>query len=92
MCRMSGLERKRRCGWLGNIGPDASQVIWARGQVAIESCPTSYITAESLALLEEFHAWKLIGAGDVHQLSARVVEAIFILENEVRSEKQNASR
>jgi len=67
-------------------------VIWARRQVAIETCPTSYITAESLALLEEFHAWKLIGASDVYGLPARVVEAIFVLENEVRSEKHNASK
>jgi hypothetical protein len=58
----------------------------------VESCPTSYVTADSLALLEEFHAWKLIGAGDVYRLPARTVEAIFILENEVRSEKHNASR
>jgi hypothetical protein len=92
MCRSSGLERKRRCGWLGNIEPGGLQVIWARGQVAVETCPTSYITSESLALLEEFHAWKLIGAGDVYRLPARTVEAIFILENEVRSEKHNASR
>ena len=32
-----------------------------------------------------------MGAGDVYRLPARVVEAIFILENEVRSEKHNAS-
>ena len=92
MCRTSGLERKRRCGWLGNVQPDLPQVIWVRGQVAVETCPTSYITAESLALLEEFHAWKLIGAGDVYRLAARTVEAIFVLENEVRSEKHNASK
>jgi hypothetical protein len=86
------LERKRRCGWLEGNEPDPPQVVWARGQVAVESCPTSYVTAESLALLEEFHAWKLIGAGDVYRLPARTVEAIFILENEVRSEKHNGSK
>jgi len=91
MCRSSGLERRRRCGWLGDLVPGTPQVVWARAQVAVESCPISYITAESLALLEEFHAWKLIGAGDVYRLPARTVEAIFILENEVRSEKHNAS-
>jgi hypothetical protein len=66
-------------------------VIWARGQFAVTSCPTSYITSESIALLEEFHAWKLMGVSDVYRLSARVVEAIFVLENELRSEKHNAS-
>jgi hypothetical protein len=56
------------------------------------SCPTSYITPESVALLEEFHAWKLIGAGDMYRLPARVVEALFVLENELRSEKPNEPR
>jgi hypothetical protein len=42
--------------------------------------------------MEEFHAWKLIGASDVYQLPARVVEAIFVLENELRSEIHDASR
>ena len=56
------------------------------------SCPTSYITPESVALLEEFQAWKLIGATDMYRLPARVVEAIFILENELRSEKYDESR
>jgi adenosine deaminase len=76
---------------LGESETGAPAAIWARRQVAVESCPTSYITAESIALLEEFHAWKLVGVSDVYQLPARVVEAIFILENELRSEKHDAS-
>ena len=91
-CRKSGLEKKRRCGWLDESASGAPEVIWARGQIAVASCPTSYITPESVALLEEFHAWKLIGAPDMYRLPARVVEAIFILENEVRSEKHNEPR
>ncbi len=67
-------------------------MVWARGKIAAASCPTSYITPESIALLEEFHAWKLIGARDMYGLPARVVEAIFILENELRSEKHDAPR
>jgi hypothetical protein len=58
----------------------------------VASCPTSYITPESLALLDEFQAWKLIGVTDLYRLPARVVEAIFILENELRSEKYDESR
>jgi hypothetical protein len=42
--------------------------------------------------MEEFHAWKLIGASDVYHMPARVVEAIFVLENELRSEIHDASR
>jgi hypothetical protein len=55
-----------------------------RGRVSLTTCPTSYVTSESIALLEEFHAWKLVGAKNVYDLPARVVEAIFILENELR--------
>jgi hypothetical protein len=64
-------------------------VIWARGGAALTTCPTSYITSESISLLEEFHAWKLFGAPDFYQLPARVVEAIFLLENELRSGRNN---
>ncbi len=91
-CRKSGLEKKRRCGWLGEAEPGAPEVIWARKKLAVGSCPRSYITPESGALMEEFHAWKLIGVSDMYGLPARVVEAIFILENELRQEKLDASR
>jgi hypothetical protein len=60
--------------------------------VSLTTCPTSYITPESIALLEEFHAWKLLGAGSVYDLPARLVEAIFVLENEVRTESSNGQR
>ncbi len=56
----------------------------------MSSCPTSYITSESIAMIEEFHVWKLFGASDVYALPARLVEAIFVLENELRSEGMNA--
>jgi len=43
-------------------------------------------------LLEEFHAWKLLGAGDVYKLPARLVEAIFVLENELRMENNDGRK
>lgn len=92
-CRKSGLERKRRCGWI--IGADPSEngpIVWARGRTALTTCPTSYITAESIALIEEFHAWKLLGATSAYDLPARVVEAIFILENELRAELNDGQK
>jgi hypothetical protein len=92
VCRRSGLEKRRRCGWLPEAGAGGPALIWARSRVSVKSCPTSYITPESTSLLEEFHAWKLIGAADVYRLPARVVEAIFVLENELRSEQNDASR
>jgi hypothetical protein len=60
--------------------------------VSLATCPTSYITAESIALLEEFHAWKLLGAGSVYELPARLVEAIFVLENELRTENNDGRK
>lgn len=66
--------------------------MWAREQVATTSCPTSYITAESHALVDEFHVWKLLGGSGYRDMPARLVETIFILENELRKESNNAKK
>ena len=87
ICRKNGLERKRRCGWMEHDKVSTPGIVWARGRETLTTCPTSYVTSESLALLEEFHAWKLLGAGSMYDLPARLVEAIFVLENELRAEK-----
>jgi hypothetical protein len=84
------LERKRRCGWLELDELENPRVIWARGNARLTTCPTSYITPESIALVEEFHAWKMFGAANVYRLPARLVETIFVLENELRAEKDHA--
>jgi hypothetical protein len=86
VCRKSGLESKRRCGWQGNDEAPNAPIVWNRGRSALSTCPTSYISAESVALIEEFHAWKLLGGGTFYALPARLVEAIFILETELRAE------
>jgi hypothetical protein len=91
-CRKSGLEKRRRCGWLAQEACEIPPIVWVRGRVSITNCPTSYITAESIALLEEFHAWKLLGAGSAYELPARLVEAIFVLENEVRAESNDGQK
>jgi hypothetical protein len=67
-------------------------VIWARKKARAGSCPTSYITSDSITLLEEFHAWKLFGGADYHGLPARTVEAICILENELRLERNDGDK
>jgi hypothetical protein len=91
-CRKSGLEKKRRCGWLAKDPDSTSPIVWVRGRVSLTTCPTSFITAESIALLEEFHAWKLLGAGRVYDLPARLVEAIFVLENELRTASNDGQK
>jgi len=85
------LERRRRCGWLSDLEPGAEQLVWIRRNIGTASCPTSYITPESLTLLEEFHAWKLLGAGDMYNLPARTVDAIFVLERELRLENRDGT-
>jgi hypothetical protein len=64
-------------------------VVWARRAVAIDSCPVSYVTAESSALIQEFQVWKLFGGVDAFALPARTVEAFCILENELRVEMKS---
>ena len=68
----------------------APRAVWAREHVSTTSCPVSYITSESHTLLEEFYAWKLLGSSDYDRMPARVAEAIFLLENELRTERNNA--
>jgi len=60
--------------------------VWARKQIAIDTCPTSFITAESLALLEEFFVRRRLQSWDLAELSARQVEAFALLEREMAAE------
>ena len=84
-CRKNGLEQARRCGWLTrDVRP--ARVVWARRSVAVDSCPISYVSAESSAWIQEFQVWKLFGGVDIYALPARTVEAFCILENESRAE------
>jgi len=84
------LESRRHCGWL-STGSDVkpNSIVWARGKISTPRCPVSYITPESVAFLEEFHVWKLLGGTDYQRLPARSVEAMFILENELRMEQKD---
>jgi hypothetical protein len=55
-------------------------LVWARQDVALTTCPKSYITAESMTLVEEFFVRRRLGGMDFAELSARQVEAFVILE------------
>jgi len=78
----------RRCGWLGPHKGKA-RLVWARRNVAIDSCPVSYVTAESLVLIQEFVAWRQSVGVDLLSLPARTAEAFCILSNELKSEIKN---
>ena len=90
-CRQRGLEGHRRCDWIPEERRAAPRCVWAREGVAITSCPTSYITAESISLLEEFHAWKLFNCANLYDVPARAAEAYCVLEGELRLEQRRAA-
>ena len=69
----------------GGTGGTA-RVVWARRNVALETCPKPYITAESQSLVEEFFVRRQLRAFDVEGLSARQVEAFLVLEKELAGE------
>jgi hypothetical protein len=86
MCRKSGLENARRCGWLGNIDEPVGPPVWARKGMLLHTCPTSYVTPESQALVEEFLVMRRLGTIDIHDLSAKQVEAFALLEKSLTTE------
>jgi len=96
VCRKSGLEQRRHCGWLverSSRRPEGPRhPVWARKQVALDTCPRSYITAESQTLVEEFFMRRRLGRFDCTVLSARQVEAFVILESALRGERNDEQR
>jgi hypothetical protein len=91
-CRAQGLEKKRGCGFQELEGIVASGIVWARRNAAAPSCPRSYITAASLEMLERFRALKAFGGSVSMDWPAREVDALCLLENELRAEIRNEQR
>lgn len=60
--------------------------VWVRKGVATESCPRSYITAESEGMVEDFLVRRRLGGLKVNALSARQVEGFLILEQALAAE------
>lgn len=84
------MEQKRRCGWLPQNGEVQGPPVWARKDVVLFTCPTSYITPDSETLVEEFFVRRRMGAIDFLVLSARQVEAFAILEKALTAEIRDA--
>jgi hypothetical protein len=93
VCRKSGLENARRCGWLGYVDEPNGPPVWARKNVTLHTCPKSFVTSESQALVEEFLVRRRLGVIDIRDLGAKQVEAFALLERaltaEVRDGQQN---
>jgi hypothetical protein len=89
-CRSAGLYVRRRCGRSAAPAIAPARVVWARKDVALDTCPKSFVTAQSYAWLEEFLVRRKLGRPWPDELSARDVEAFLILQNELEKESQNA--
>jgi hypothetical protein len=70
----------------------ARRPVWARRHLAIEECPRSYITAQSVAWLEAFYAWRLTGRPTLDDVPARLADAFLILEGELMEENRDGRR
>jgi hypothetical protein len=89
-CRRQGLEARRRCGFLPEARREPARVVWARGRVATEECPTSFVTPASVELVEKYFAWKVSAWNG--ELTAREAEAFVVLEREWRTEQTNGQQ
>lgn len=80
MCRKSGLEQLRRCGFSTRAIEGGGAPVWIRKDVVLRTCPTSFITPSSQAFVEEFFVRRRFGAIDMRELTAKQVEAFALLE------------
>ena len=91
-CRQNGLETKRRCGFLPEEKRGEPRIVWGRKQTQSEECPKSFVTGESLALVEEFFVRRRLGIGDsigIDGMAARKVDAFLILRDEMEREERD---
>ena len=66
-----------------------SRVVWGRKHASTHTCPKSFISAESMAWLEEFLVRRRLGRRWSDELGARDAEAFLILESEWEAETRN---
>jgi hypothetical protein len=83
--------KKRQCGWEESVERRQAKPVWARRNHVVNECPRSYISAESQTLIEQFNVWKLAGGSEFSAWPARVVEAMCILEQELRQEARHGN-
>lgn len=88
---MAGLSMKRRCGWIPAALETPPRVVWARKEVATDTCPKSLITGQSVTWMEEFLVWRRLGQALPDTADARTVEAFLILQEETTREINHAT-
>jgi hypothetical protein len=90
-CRKNGLERKRRCGFLPDRERGEPGIVWGRRQVFTNECPKSYVTGESLSLLEEFFVRRRLGMAHSMDMEARKTDAFVILRDLMEQEERDGT-
>ena len=90
-CRRNGLEMKRRCGFLPEAQRGEPRIVWGRGQVRSEECPKSFVTGDSLALLEEYFVRRRLGIPDSLETEARKTDAFLLLRDLMEREERNGT-
>ncbi len=90
-CKRNGLEKKRRCGFLAAEQRGEPRIVWGRRQVSSQECPKSFVTGESMALLEEFFVGRRLGIPDSLESEARKVDAFVILRDLMEREERDGT-
>ena len=90
-CRRHGLETKRRCGFLKTEARGEPRLVWGRKHAQTDECPKSFVTSESLALIEEFFVGRRLGIQDSLDTDARKVDAFLILRDEMEREERDGT-
>jgi hypothetical protein len=91
-CRQSGLEFKRRCGWIPAALDTPPKIVWARREVSTDECPTSTISAQSITWIEQYYVWRRLGPSYPGELSPREIEAFLILDREAQTEASHGAK
>jgi hypothetical protein len=85
------LDRRRRCGFLPAAERGEGRIVWGRGQEYLDECPKSFVTGESLSLIEEFFVRQALGASLSIAAPARTVDAFLILRDQMEQEERNGT-
>jgi hypothetical protein len=67
------------------------RLVWGRKHAQTEECPKSYITGDSLALVEEFFVRRRLGVSDSLETEARKVDGFLILRDEMEREERDGT-
>ncbi|MEX2263561.1 MAG: hypothetical protein WD696_16510 [Bryobacteraceae bacterium] len=63
--------------------------MWARNGSTLTTCPTSFVSAQSIAWLESYFVWRTLRHELTDEMDARQAEAFLILEREMERKEQN---